>query len=225
MPEILILDRATIVEKYTHTEDKIFMTMGEATQLSHELATRISECVEKPELVIGVANGALLITKIISDDLNIPMKMMKIKRKATTAKELVTKIPWLLKIISRCYRIPWLNKTLVWLIDRLKILDTDGFSELERACQIQKKNIIIIDDAIETGQTLNVVRQALKQGNGNTMTTAVISWSNKYDSNAQHGIVPDIYITRKIQHFPWSGNSPSLQKYLHWLEANNLKLE
>lgn len=220
----MILDRVTIVEKYAETEDKLFMTIDEAVQLSHELAIRIAECGEKPELIIAVANGALLVAKIVSDDLNIPMQTIKVKRKATIAKEFVAKRPVLLKIIAKCYRVPLLHKPMVWLINQFKILDSTPHSE-EVCDQTNKKNIVVVDDAIETGQTLAMVYQIFNCNGGNTVTTAVIAWSNKYDSDALYGIIPNTYIGRRIQHFPWSGNSPYLQEYLQWLTANNLKTE
>ncbi|VAW83433.1 hypothetical protein MNBD_GAMMA16-1328 [hydrothermal vent metagenome] len=219
-----MLDRITIVEQYAQTEDKMFMTIDQAVELSHELAIRISECGAQPELVVGIANGALLMAKVISDDLNIPLQTIKVKRKATIVKEWIVKLPVLLKMFSICYRLPLLNKPMVWLIDRCKTLDTEACNE-ERCPHIKKKNIIIVDDAIETGQTLAMVCQIFNHNEGNIITTAVISWSKKYDSNALYGVVPDIYIGRRIQHFPWSGNSPYLQDYLNWLAANDLKIE
>jgi len=221
---LLILDRIAIVEKYAETEDKMFMTIDEAVQLSHELAIRIAEYGEKPELIIAVANGALLVAKIVSDDLNIPMQTIKINRKATKIKEFIEKLPILLKIISICYRLPLLHRPMEWLIDRFKMLDVETGNE-EVCYQTNKKNIIIIDDAIGTGQTLAMVRRMFSCNDGQTVTTAVISWSKKYDSNALYDIAPDIYIGRRIQHFPWSGNSSYLQEYLQWLVANNLKTE
>jgi len=222
--EWLTLDRKVIVEKYAETEEKMFMTIDEAIQLSHELAIRIAARGENPELIVGVANGALLVTKIVSDDLNIPMQIIKIKRKATTAKEFIAKRPILLKIISVCYRFPVLHKPMEWLINRFKMLDVEDYSE-EVCNQAHKKNIVVVDDAVETGQTLAMVCQMFNCNASKIVTTAVISWSKKYDSDAQNGIVPNIYIGRRIQHFPWSGNSPYLQEYLQWLAANNLKTE
>jgi len=218
------LDRIAIVEKYAAAEDKMFMTIDEAVQLSHELAIRIAEYGEKPELIVAVANGALLVAKVVSDDLNIPMQTIKINRKATKIKEFIAKFPVLLKIILVCYRFPFLHGPMVWLIHRFKGLDVEAYSE-EVCNQAHKKNIVVVDDAIETGETLAMVCQIFNCNGENTVTTAVISWSKKYDSDVQNGIVPNIYIGRRIQHFPWSGNSPYLQEYLQWLTANNLQTE
>ena len=55
--------RSDAYVKYRSIDQKIFMTMREAEVLSHDLATEIL-AVERPDLLVGIANGALLPTRI-----------------------------------------------------------------------------------------------------------------------------------------------------------------
>jgi hypothetical protein len=54
--------------KYRSIDQKIFMTMREAEVLSHDLAIEIL-VVKRPDLPVGIANGALLPTRIVADDI------------------------------------------------------------------------------------------------------------------------------------------------------------
>ena len=54
--------------KYRSVDQKIFMTLREAEVLSHDLAAEIL-AVERPDLLVGIANGALLPTRIVADNI------------------------------------------------------------------------------------------------------------------------------------------------------------
>ena len=49
-------------------------------------------------------------------------------------------------------------------------------------------------------------------------------WSNKHDTEALHGIAPDVHLHRRIQYYPWSINSPHYAAFVGWLERAGLSL-
>lgn len=208
-------DDSIVVEKFAITRGKNFMTMDEAMVLSREIARRVSALSDKIEVVIGIGGGALLISKIISSKLRIPMETIWIQRKGSRIKETLSRIPWLVTLISKWYHIPGLNIPLKCIMS--------WFSSLARVSGqstpiVHRKHILLVDDVIETGQTLTMAKKILSAGGPHSINTAVLVWANHSDLNKDESIRPDIFIGHRVQHFPWSLNSPYFHDYESWLK-------
>ncbi|WNM57985.1 phosphoribosyltransferase [Candidatus Nitrospira allomarina] len=190
------------------------MTLEEAIALSRTVARRVSTFPDRPELIIGIACGGFLMAKVIALTLNIPMEMIRIQRKGSLIKEKFSMIPGLVTITSAWYQVPILNIPLKYVMNQYSSLAP--FSP-QLTPNVYKKNILLIDDAIETGQTLISAKDILSTAGASSIKTAVLAWSNHPDVTHKEEIRPDLFIGRRVQHFPWSRNSPYRRDYESWL--------
>lgn len=209
-----IVNDSDLLAKFAKTQEKFFMTMDEALALSREIARRVSTLPEQPELVVGIAGGGLLLAKVISLTLNLHMETVLIQRKGSRIKEKASRIPGLVTLTSAWFQIPGLNIPLKYMMNR--------FSSLAPIAQhltpdVLQKHVLLVDDAIETGQTLISARDILIAGGASSIKTAVLAWSNHGDGTNQDYVCPDMFIGRRVQHFPWSRNSPYRHEYERWL--------
>ena len=209
------------VAKYRDLDDKLFMTVDEAVSLSEELARQVAESDIQVDKVIGVANGALLPATVVAERLSLPVEMVKIRRKGSKIKRRLSKIPLLRQLVTLLYSLPGFHTLLRWAMDRFNRLE-DNTAPVE-ASDAKDIGILVIDDAIESGQTLKRIVEMQHSEHANArLYSAVISWSKAYKNSVEDSISPNFYITERIQHYPWSQNSPSLSDYHAWLEAHGL---
>ncbi len=213
-----ILEHSEIVAKFAKTDEKLIMTIEESTTLSREIAFQVTKLPEQPDLVLGIDKGALLMAKVISSELQIPMKTIRIQRKGSKIKEKLETIPGLAKFLSRWYKIPVINIPLKHVLHQLS-----GLSKVSNQVNlnVREKRVLLVDDAMETGQSLVAAKALLTAGCVKSVMTAVLTWSNKHDSQQKNQIQPDIFISRRIQRFPWSRNSPFYNEYEKWLLNTN----
>jgi hypoxanthine phosphoribosyltransferase len=208
-----------VVKKYSEIDHKTFMTIDEAIELSHELAKRVSETGIQFEEVVGIANGAHLPAVIIADRLGLPYQMLTIRRKWSVVNNYLAKFSFIVRFFSFWYSLPVLNYPLIKVINKMNSLTDSNPLENEDRFKGRKK-ILIVDDALQFGNTIQAAKKLISNNNEQCDTVvAVISWALLM-SNEEQVEVPDIYISRKIQHFPWSVNSPYYKKYQCWLQTN-----
>jgi hypoxanthine phosphoribosyltransferase len=207
-----------IVEKYASCQDKLYMTIDEATELAHELARRAKKMETSPDYVVGIANGGLLLTKVIATDLNLPFEMLTIRRRGSLVKEKLGRYSWVTKIVSMWYKNERINPPLIWIMKRMEKLSSET---LDQSLQhLSGKHILLVDDAIETGQTVTLAKNILRQSECLSVTTSVATWSKNHKPE-QEVSTPEIFIGRTIQHYPWSYNSPFFMDYEHWVKQND----
>lgn len=208
----------TIVDKYAGSDDKIYMTLEEAIVLSREIALRLSNWQPRPDLVVGIANGALLMTRVIADELSCPMTIVTFRRRGSRVKEWLDQVPYATILLSRIYSIPVFRLPLYYALRSLQGLSRQ--KEQQEHPDVSGKSVALIDDCIETGQSIGAAKSQLAQDGAGTVIVCCLSWSRKVDSFAMHAVEPDIYIGRRVQHYPWSMNSPFRADLERWLAAS-----
>lgn len=209
-----------IVKKYTELDDRVFMTVNEAVELSRELAKRAVQTDIQFDEVVGIANGACLPTTIIAESLGLPFQMLRIRRKGSVVKNFLGRFSFVVRFFSVWYSIPVLNYPLVRVMGKMRNLADNDEDQNESRFK-GKKNILIVDDALEFGSTIEAAQQIIKKDNPQCNTVvAVMSWAVLLPNETQvtH---PDFFISRIVHHFPWSMNSPSYDEYQRWLGENN----
>lgn len=211
---------SSIIHRYQNADDKFFMSVDEAVTLSEELANRVRASGFSPARIIGIANGALLPATVVADALDAPLDMVRIRRKGSGIKKRLAKFALIRSVVSFLYKLPLTRPALRFVMDR--------FSQLEKTQpdaspdNTTAGNILIVDDAIESGQTIQHIIDQQLSGKKSAIHVAVISWSADYvDKKAQ--ICPDSFISKRIHHYPWSQNSPHLDRYHRWLEDRGLE--
>ncbi len=207
-----------IVKKYASCQDKLYMTVDESIELAHELSKRVKEMKTNPDYVVGIANGALLLTRVIATDLNLPFEMLTIRRKGSLLKEKLGRYTLVTKIFSKWYKNERINPPLIWIMKRMVDLTSDAMDQSLQ--HLAGSHILLVDDAIETGQTVALAKNILHQSGCLSVTTCVVTWSKNHKAEQKYS-KPEIYIGRVIQHYPWSFNNPFYKDFGHWIKQNN----
>jgi hypoxanthine phosphoribosyltransferase len=209
------VSRSRAYEKYRLLETKIFMTIQEAEALSRDLASEIL-AMERPDLLVGIANGGLLPTTVVADYMGIPFHIIRVRRRGSRYKQRIFDIFNTLRIPNSILRL----RPVSYVTRRF----TERYDELEEAkafdfC-VRNKSVVLVDDAIYTGKSVRHVQEQLIKNGAAKVTTAVLCWyRGKGDSGNWS---PNFYLVRQDHFYPWSYSSPYLSDYLAWLSAHDL---
>jgi hypoxanthine phosphoribosyltransferase len=213
-----------VVEAYeTHArlDRKVYMSLDEALGLSQALAQRARALSPTPDLAVGLANGAVLPTRVVADALGVPFQMVKVRRQGSRLKQRLSALKRLLRLPPGVLRHPLVNAFSLAFDRRFGRIEaspgTLGFP-------VAGKTVLVIDDCIDSGASVAHVRDRLVAAGAARVQIAVLCWSNKHDTEADHRVVPDIHLHRRIQYYPWSINSPHYAAFVAWLERAGLSL-
>lgn len=206
-------------QKYLALTTKSFMTLAESIDLSRYMAAEIGRAEPAPDLVVGLANGALVPTKVVADELGLPFEIVKVRRKGSRWKQRLLPIKRALRIPS--WLILWGPFLPLWnfIQNRSAGLET---SEESFGFDVGGKSVVLVDDCIVTGGSLEEVKRRLLDQGASKVTTAVICWID--NGTGPQGEEPDIFLHRPIHFYPWSSNSPHLEAFESWVKSNGLVL-
>lgn len=213
-------DVDAIVRKYAEIGEKINMSLDEAVALSKGLARVVARGDYRPNYVIGIANGALLPTQVLATELALPFEYIRMRRQGSRWKRRLAKVPGLRSVFSLLFRAQLFARLVAPVIDRVNKLESEDVDE--KALPHRGRRILLVDDAIESGQSIAAAVELLKAQGASSVEVAVISWSRRLDSEQNHGVVPDYVLNRRLQHYPWSENNPQVHAYREWLSAHDL---
>jgi len=210
-----------VYERHARLDRKVYMTLDEAIGLSQALAARARALAPAAELAVGLANGAVMPTRIVAAELGIPFHMIKVRRRGSRLKQRLSAVKRLLRLPPGLLRHP--------LVNAFSLAFDRRFGRIEDAgatfdFSVAGKTVLVIDDCIDSGASIAHVRDRLKAAGAARVQIAVMCWSNKHDTEALHGVVPDVHLHRRIQYYPWSINSPNYAAFIAWLDAAGLSL-
>ncbi len=211
------------------------MTLNEAEALSLELADRI-RAIALMDLeagrvtVAGIANGGLMIAHIVAESLSAPMEVIGIRRSGSSLKRALGRFRPLVRLTARALEFPVIGPVLVRTIDKMNRLETGdktpsvGSDELQVAL-FRQRHVVLIDDCIETGQTIILAKQMLADAGAMAVTTGVITFCGlENDPSKADRFDPLVYINGRSQHhYPWSQNNTAYDEYLAWLDRRGIK--
>ena len=212
-------DLLDVSQKYAVAENhSVHISIADAVSLSQLLAHQIVAQVGKPDLIVGLANGATLPTTVCGQELDVPTRMILVRRQHSRYKQTLLTLKELLHVPSS-----WI------LAGPLRYVWTafqDLFSKVEAAhdtfrFRVQDLHVVVLDDCIVTGNSIRYVSEQLTALGARKVTIAVICWTEE-EWGGKMKEAPDVYVTRKIQWYPWSNNSDHWQDYLEWLRVRNL---
>jgi len=194
------------------------LTVSESEDLGRDLAALIKRQGGEFDLVVGLANGAFLPTKVVADTLGLPWHMVRVRRKGTQLKQRLLWFKTLFRIPPELilwgpFRALWVSfqKRTSALQSETRQLDFD----------VAHRNILLVDDCIETGISLKFVSEMLRHAGASTITTAVYCWADMPDI-PEDQTRPDFFLHRGIQFYPWSNNSRYLDDFRQWMDKNGL---
>ena len=171
---------------------------------------RCSELVSKleiqPDVMVGILRGGGYIVDEIKDSFKTTQFYLTDLRRVQKWMDHLAQ-PFILKLVPynlsdklRMFRAKRAEKSL----DKLSIEELQGHELRFNFDAINKdkiKNILIVDDAIDTGRTMFIVKNNLSELFPNSeIEVAVISWTMENSI-----VVPDYYLFKQVLvRFPWS---------------------
>lgn len=209
--------RSSAYFKFLDIDKTVYMTMEEAIALSRDLADTI-DLSGRPDMLVGVANGALLPMKVVSDELGLSMQVVHLRRKGSRYKQTLFAIKEALGIPTSLLTIRPMRAIQTWFEQRTSALEetNDAF-----AFDVTGKDIMIVDDAIHTGMTARHLKDRLLTKGAARARVAVICWHRGPTDSGDWS--PDLYLHRRYQWYPWSNNSPYFHHYLAWLAEKGFR--
>ena len=134
------------------------MSVREACVLSEELARRLADVEPRPDIVLGIANGGLLVADVVARSLALPLKSMKIQRRGSGVKKALTRVPGARRLLAWLYDHTILHRPMAWLLLRSEKLKAPTETRQPGDASFQGKVVAVVDDCIESGQTIAVGR-------------------------------------------------------------------
>jgi hypoxanthine phosphoribosyltransferase len=227
LAQVLELERATdvssaeitaAVAKFGTARSPQQMTVQEAANLSVALAEASTNEGGSFDFVVGIANGALLPTKVVADTLDLPYRIVRVRRQGSRYKQRLLRLAEFLHIPVSSLR--WgPTKPLVDLFQNLT-------GKLEEAPEpypfdVSGKRVLVVDDAVVTGATLKHVCDKLLAAGASEALTAAICWCDVPDRDVPK---PSFHLHRQIHIYPWAGDTHCGADYKTWLERNGLSV-
>src|ERR1700761_8806379 len=84
----------------TASNHSVHMPVNDAISLSRLLARQILGQTEKPDLIVGLANGAVLPTTICGQEMGLPTRIIRVRRQHSRYKQRLLKVKEFLHIPS-----------------------------------------------------------------------------------------------------------------------------
>jgi hypoxanthine phosphoribosyltransferase len=219
-PEALGPAIAAARAKFDPATARITMSLTESELLSVALAQASQTRWGGFDLVVGLANGALLPAKVVADTLGLPVQIVRIRRQGSGYKQKLIGIKnWL--------RIP--NGLILWgPFKPLWDLFQNATSKLEEGhdafgFDVAGKRVLLVDDCIVSGASVRHVAERLAACSAAEVRTAVICWCEDVPGGVP-APEPDVYLQRQIHTYPWAGNSDDLDAFKRWVSAHGLEL-
>jgi hypoxanthine phosphoribosyltransferase len=199
-----------------------FLSIAEAEGVGRDIARQLLCKGVKPDLVVGIANGALLMTQVVSEELGLPFEIVNVRRKGSRIKNRLLRL-------KQALRIPYVTRgpmVLFWrAFERAfyKYWPTQLEAESnELQFDVRGKNVLLVDDCIATGASVQFVHGQLLAGGARTVTVGAICLSGESPLRPGDIGFPAVYISSVGHFYPWSAIHPDYEQYLLWLTAHNL---
>lgn len=190
------------------------VSLAEAEELARRLYARIYDTEFSPDVVVGIANGGAYPAVVVAGALGRPCRLFRVQRKSTALKQWLAfaRKPLGSRMLQRPARS--VSRYLDQRFTNTRALSAAPFHDLREKC------VLVIDDCIDTGASMALVRAALADASVREIRVGVLSWMNKHDSVSLHGVKPDYYLGRTLPAFPWSLENPEFNAFRLWLAAN-----
>jgi hypoxanthine phosphoribosyltransferase len=194
------------------------MSLEESCVLSEELGRRLGRVDPRPEVVLGIANGGLLVADIVAKSLSVPLQSMKIQRHGSGVKKALTSVPGARRVLAWLYDHTILRRPMAWLLLRSERLKPPKQSSDSAGGAFRGKVVVVVDDCIESGQTIAVARDLMTQAGAKDVLVGCLSWTPLAVDLPQRrlvaGVAPDVHISPTVHTYPWSTSSPHWSDFL-----------
>lgn len=196
-----------------------FMTMDEVLSTARSLADRARKQSGLPDMVIGIANGGTLLAYLVAEALECPLKIVVVQRQGSIIKQRLRPIIDFLHIPPAWIMNRW-TRPLWGLFQRKSAGLVENKASFDFS--VEGKTILLVDDCIESGRTIEYIKPRLTDAGAARITLAVIScigleWPGRV-------VVPEVVLTHVFQFYPWSNNSPHHGAYMDFMAKHNIQI-
>lgn len=209
--------------KYVDRQEKEFMTIDEARDLSVLLAQKTIETVGRPDLIIGLANGANFPVRVIASELSVPYTLTKARRRGSGFKRRLRHVIKFIRFPSFIMTSEFFNFFVKAFDRRFSAIETSNVED-ETYAGARGKHVLIVDDCIDTGSSIKFLVDKVRIAGAARVSISVLCWSNKNDTEKQYGLKPDVFLHRRIHYYPWSNNSPYYKEFIEWSDKNGVPI-
>lgn len=198
--------------------DYLELSIKSVEEKSIKLAKSISH-LDKPDIVIFISKGAYQIGQVISDYYDVPLLEVFAKRKVGKLKKLISPI---LKIIPTSIKRILREKEIKSNIHEGNTDRNVYFDEKIWSKYIDATNVLIVDDSVDTGNTISQVEECVKKYfNKSKVLLAALNVFSKSESNVK---INYYLLKDTMLNGPWSNDSKENKKfslmYKEWKEEN-----
>lgn len=222
--------QSDVVKKFSGATTQLQMTLSEAEELSRALAENIRPLIDLKNnqvVVVGVANGGLMVAKVVSDTLAVPMESMHIRRSGSRYKRAIGSFKPLVRIVHYTLTVPFIRFLVALIIDNMNRLETPIANQIvvQGNRKFTGSHIVLIDDCIDSGQTVILAKKMLADAGAIAVTTGVITLiGQEKNPTTADQFAPIVYLNGRRQHiYPWSQNNVAYKDYLTWLYRNGIE--
>jgi adenine/guanine phosphoribosyltransferase-like PRPP-binding protein len=217
-------DDAEIAAALARQSRKGYLSIAEVEALGREIARRLRLEGGDPDMIVGIANGALLLTKVVATELGRPFEIVNVRRKGSRIKRRLVRLKQAMRISSFVTRGPM---ALFWraferAFYRFWPTDLEAASG-ELAFGVKGKNVFLVDDCVVSGASVRFVHGQLVAAGARAVTVGAICLSDDSPVVPGDTAFPAVHINRLVHFYPWSANHPDHEQYLQWLERHGLK--
>ncbi len=213
---------AEVITKYRDATSKMHMTLDESVQICEHLADQVRQSGYQCDAIVGIANGALLPTHVIAARLDMPCEYIRLRRQGSSIKAKLARVPGLKAVISWLFSFRGIARRVAPIMDSFNKLKTED-TVAESTAFPGSGRVLLVDDAIDSGQSIVAARDMLLARGASEVRTVVMTWSDRQSFDANCALYePEYWLNRRIQHYPWSGNNPMNGAYKSWLAERDL---
>ncbi len=195
--------------------ENIILNFEESIEKSKELAKLVEKSGFSPEIIIYLETGGILVGKVVSEYFNKKLIGIKVQRNLGSLKK---NVGFLLKIMPKFLK-TFLRQLEIKLGVHKKMSNRKLTPINEK---IENQKILIVDDAVDTGNSVLTLINYLKNEKEIEEKNIKIASLNISDSNPIVSVDFAIY-KNKIVSFPWSHDSKDYKKFLKFIDQKTEK--
>ena len=175
--------------------------------------------------MVGIANGALLLTQVVSRELGATFEIVNVRRKGSRIKQRLVLIKHALRVPSSLVRRGPMALFWKWFE---RLFSTWWSTELEAShaelpFEVRGRRVLLVDDCVVTGASVRFVQRQLIAAGAEEVRIAAICVASDCPIAVGEPDFPDTYMHRLVHFYPWSANHPAYDDYLAWLSDHRMK--
>ena len=177
------------------------ISVEKAVELSKKLAIEIRKDFN-PDIVIGIKEGGILPANEVSVFFSKPVYWIKVARISGEVEDRFNNDYKNADSETRKKVSQSFNET--WFKSSPEIIQTEKFDF------IKDKNVLVVDDAVHSGKTLDLILNHISRFKPTVVKTAALYYVDKYQ--------PDFYLGKGEHRYPWSTWSKFKKDYAPYQE-------